>query len=103
MIGTPKHLNTRYDWLLFISEFPETNWRPRLERLYDDRMGWLTTGKLAEAETGVTDDTHRVVEIKDESGVVVERYQDQYMLDPNCALLRADLTVAEIEEWLGIS
>ena len=57
-------------------------------------------GKLADGETGITDATHRVTEVKDmATGQITERYQEEYKEDPNCTLSMLGITVAEAEEW----
>jgi hypothetical protein len=68
-----------------------------LQRLLDERTGWVTTGRLEDGDDGVVDETHRVDEIEDDSGTVTERYQAQYMEDPAAKLFRLGFTVAEVE------
>lgn len=93
MRGFPKHLNTKQDYLNCLEEFPSET-KAELQRLLDNRFIWTDTAVLAATETGVTDDTHRV--IKTEDGDI-----QQELKEDNCSeLIRLGFTVAEIEEML---
>lgn len=101
MRGFPKHLNSKQDYLYVIQEFPPEQWLPRLQSLLYERFAWLPTGKLADGDNGVTDDTHRVIEMHDETGqVVVERVQEHYIEDPNATIFRLGFTVEEVQAIL---
>ena len=93
------HLNTKADYLNFKQHFPPEVWEPEFQALLDGRKNWLNTGKLAEEQAGVVDDTHKVIELKDDiTNKVKERYQYKYQEDPNCKLFRLGFTVEEVEE-----
>lgn len=97
MKGFPKYLNTKQDVLNVIDEYPVET-KAFLQKCLDERKGWITTGKLADGAAGVIDDTHRVAECKDDAtGHVTERYQEEFMDDPNCKLFRLGFTVAEAQ------
>lgn len=102
MRGFPKHLSTKQDYLFVKENFPKTQWQPVFQALLDGRIKWITTAKLKEDDKGVTDATHRVAEIKDDStGMVKERYQEEFAEDPNCSLLRLGFSVDEVEKLVG--
>lgn len=97
MKGFPKYFNTKQDVLNVIEECPVET-KAFVKKCLDERKGWLTTGKLADGAAGVTDSTHRVVEVKDDaSGMVVERYQEEFKDDPSCKLFRLGFTVEEAQ------
>ena len=60
------------------------------------------TSKLATGDVGITDATHKVEELTDESDVVSERYQYEFMEDPNGELYRLGYSnAAEVESILN--
>jgi len=97
MHGYPNHLNTRYDVDYVVGNFPEEA-RADIQRMLDARWIWQTTGDAGGG--GVIDDSHRVVEEKDESGAT-KLLQQELVEDPNCQLFRLGLTVAEAEAMVG--
>jgi hypothetical protein len=100
MRGFPKHLNTRYDVEHCLEYYPEETKAFLTQKLAEVKK-WQATSKLASAAVGVTDETHKVVDVKDQSGKEVkERYQYEYKDDPNCELFRLGLTVEEVEKML---
>ena len=95
------HLNTKDDYLNLKQHFSSKVWIAEFQVLLDERKNWLNTGKLAKGEAGVIDETHKVIELKDEiTNEVKERYQYKYQEDPNCKLSRLGFTVEEVEEIL---
>jgi hypothetical protein len=96
MKGFPKHLNTKQDYLNLLPLFPEQT-KAELQRLLDERIGWVTTSRLNDGDEGLTDETHRVDALEDDTGTVTERYQVQYMEDPAAELFRVGFTVEEVE------
>lgn len=101
MKGFPKYLNTKYDYEYVKEYFLEDQWKPAWQALLDTRMNWLNTAMLDLSDPGITDETHRVVEIRDNNDVVTQKYQQEYILDPNCKLLRLGFTVEEIQNALS--
>jgi hypothetical protein len=101
MDGFPKHLNTRRDYEVIKELFSEEQWKPAYQELVDTSIGWLMTSRLEEEQSGTTDDTHEVREVKDHEGTVTERYQYEYKQDPNSKLLRLGFTVEEVEAVLA--
>lgn len=100
MRGFPKHLNTKNDYLYIRTEYPADQWRPRFQSLLDERYAWLPISTLADGETGIEDDTHRVIEHSDEQDQVVERVQEEYREDPHATIFRLGFTVSEVEALL---
>lgn len=99
MRGEPRYLATRADYEYMKDNFPD-EWQARWQDLLDTRFAWLPVRELAESEAGITDDTHRVVEHTDEAEVVIARWQEAYVLDQGCKLLRIGLTVEEVQTAL---
>ena len=97
MKGFPKFFNTKEDVLHALDLFPEQT-RTYLQELIDTRYQWLIESKLSLDDLGVTDDTHKVVENKNqETEEITERYQYVLAEDPNCFLFRLGFSVAEAE------
>ncbi|MFI9653045.1 hypothetical protein [Guyparkeria halopsychrophila] len=99
MRGFPNRFNTRQDVDNAFAVDPEQT-AGRLQMMIDHRHNWHITAALADTETGVTDSTHRVREDTDESGAVVERYQEEWREDPHATLFRLGLTVAEAKQMI---
>lgn len=54
--------------------------------------------EIAKFEDGTVDETSRVVEVRDDkTKEISERYQEEYMEDPNCKLFRLGFTVEEAQ------
>ena len=103
MKGFPKHLNTRYDVEYCLQNYPEEA-RAFLAQKLAEVKQWQATGKLAAGDAGITDETHKVVEVKDQATQEVkERYQYEYKDDPNCELFRLEYTREEVEGILATS
>lgn len=101
MKGFPKHLNTRYDVEYCLQNFPEDTKVFLTQKLAEVKQ-WLMTSKLADEDIGITDETHKVVEVQDTiTKEVKERYQYEYKDDPNCELFRLGYTVEEAEGILA--
>jgi hypothetical protein len=101
MKGFPKHFNIKQDVLNCLLQYPEET-KGFIKRCFDERQNWITTSKLDLLDAGVTDATHRISECKDDAtGVVVERYQEEFMDDPNCQLFRLGFTVEEAQNLLA--
>ena len=97
MKGFPKYFNTKQDVLNVINDYPEQT-KAFLQQCLDERTAWITTGKLADGEVGITDETHRIAEIKDDhTKEVLERYQEEHKEDSNCKLFRLGFTVEEAQ------
>lgn len=56
----------------------------------------------AKFEEGVVDEVSRVIEVRDDkTKEITERYQEEYMEDPNCRLFRLGFTVEEAQALLA--
>jgi len=101
MKGFPKHLNTRYDVDYCLEHYPEEA-KAFLAKKLTEVKKWQVTSKLAEGDAGITDATHKVVEVKDQATQEIkERYQYEYKDDPNCELFKLGFTVKEAEDILA--
>lgn len=92
MRGYPKHLNSKQDYLNCLGIFPEET-KKDLQRLLNDRFVWTDTEVLEDA-TGITDDTHRVIDTED------VRIQQELREDEHAEIYRLGFTVEEVEELL---
>ncbi|MDZ7789740.1 MAG: hypothetical protein U5L08_04450 [Xanthomonadales bacterium] len=99
MRGFPKRFNTRQDVLNTLADYPQET-AGHLRRMVDERFNWFIDRELAEGEAGVSDDTHRVREDKDDEGAVTARYQEAWREDPRAQLFRLGLTVDEAEQLI---
>lgn len=100
MIGYPKHLNTREDYLYVKENFPREQWEGDFQALLDSYKDWFFAGTLESAEAGVNDDTHMVVDEVHEDGTTS---WSQYELKENPAakIFRLGFTVEEVEGLLA--
>ena len=82
MKNFPRHINNKHDITRLLVDYPEET-KAYLQNVLDNKDQWLMTSKLEDGDAGITDDTHKVEEVTDQDDVVTERYQYQYMEDPN--------------------
>ena len=99
MIGLPKHLNSKDDFIYVKENFPKEKWIGLFQNLLDERMQWFNVGTLTDNEPGIEDDTHRVVTCNTTDGE--ERYQYELKENPNCNLFRLGFTVEEVVEIIN--
>ena len=100
MRGAPKHYNTRFDVDYCLEHYPAET-KAFLAKKLTEVKQWQVTGKLTEGDAGITDETHKVVEVQDTiTKEVKERYQYEYKDDPNCELFKLGFTVKEVEALL---
>ena len=102
MKGKPKHLNSKEDYLYAREHYEESFWRPQFQALLDGRWCWYYVSDLESAEAGVTDDTHKVVEMTN-SGESGETKYAQYELreNPTAKIFRIGFTVEEVEALMA--
>lgn len=101
MKGEPKHWNTKKDAMVALNRWP-TRTKKYLQTFLDGVEKWMIDHKLKDDEEGITDDTHKIREIKDEeTGEVTERYQLVWKQDPNCKLFRLGFTTEEVQEIIN--
>lgn len=96
MVGYPKSLNTKEDYEFVRKNFPKENWRKDFQDLLDTRMDWFNVGALEKGESGVVDDSHRIV-ADEQTG---EKYQYEYKENPNCRMKALGYTADEVEKIL---
>lgn len=102
MVGLPKWLNTREDYLYVKDNFPREQWEPVFRALLDERMAWLNVGRLESEAQGIINETHKVVLCGDDMpGGEIQYYQYEYREDPNCRLLQLGFTVEEVQQLLN--
>lgn len=100
MKGFPKWLNSKEDYLYVKDNFLREQWADKFQTLLDERLAWFNIGELAASEEGVTDDTHKVVEIETMGEETKKRYQYELKENPDCMLYRLGFTVDEIQAIL---
>mgnify|MGYP006441505203 FL=1 len=103
MRNFPKTISNKNDVTNLLAEYPEET-KSYLQGLIDSDQVWLMTNKMDNADEGIADDTHKVEVTyeKDEAGndtdVVAEKYQYEFMSDPNGEIFRLGYSsVAEVE------
>lgn len=97
MVGFPKWLNTKEDYLYVREHFPREQWEPVFRALLDERMQWLNVGLLESEADGITDETHKVITVDGDNGALKQYYQYEYKEDRNCRLFRLGFTVEEVK------
>lgn len=95
MHGFPKHLNSKFDYEYIRNNFPKEQWAPLFEELLAGQKVWVCTAELTDNATGITDETHKVVESTDTTGATT-KYQYEYVDDTNCLMVRLGYTEEEI-------
>jgi hypothetical protein len=98
MRNFPRTINNKQDITNLMAEYPVET-KAYLQNILDTKDQWLMTSKLVDGDVGTTDATHKVEELTDEAGVVTERYQYEFMEDPNGELFR--LGYANAAEVIG--
>lgn len=93
MRGFPKHLNSKEDYEFIKAHFPKEQWKPAFELLLKSRKEWFNLGETTE---GVNDETHKVVEDK-ENG---KKYQFELKDNPSCTMYRIGYTEEEVKKIL---
>ena len=94
MVGSPKYLNTRFDYEYVKENF--NNWREYWQELYDSRMIWQAVELVGD---GIEDDTHRVIQSQDIENNPIA-IQQVLEVDANAKLFRIGFTESEVAEEL---
>jgi len=101
MRGTPKHLNTKFDYE-FIRKNNYSNWQNEYQKLLNGYMAWQVVAFLENEEDGIENDTHRIHVQKETDPETNEektvRVQLEWKVDPKCKLLRLGFTKDEVQE-----
>lgn len=104
MQGYPKTLNTKEDFMYVKEHFPKSAWQQDFQDLLDTRYEWYDVEVVESPESGITDDTHRVIplEHEDSEGNKTTTYmQQEYRFNENCRMLRLGFTADELETALA--
>ena len=103
MRGAAKHFNTLADVENSMVVDKEGT-KPLLRRLKEGRFVWVDLGPLAAGASGLTDDTHKVMNVGGmdvaAQGRTIEPHQFELREDPNAWLFRLGLTVEKIDAYL---
>jgi hypothetical protein len=100
MRNFPRTINNKHDITNLMGDYPVET-KAYLQTVLDIKDQWLMTSKLDAGDAGVTDDTHKVEEVTNQDDVVTERYQYQYLEDPNSELYRLGYaSAAEVTDLL---
>lgn len=102
MRGAAKHFNTAADVENSLKVDKEGT-KARLRALLAGRLVWADAGALPEGTEGVTDATHKVVEMGEGEGSenqVTRLHQFELQEDPNAWMFKIGLTVEKINRYL---
>jgi hypothetical protein len=100
MQGFPKTISLRQDIVNLLADPAYA--APALalvQTLMDERYGWVPLGEVPLADTVTAIAGHRVLTDYDDRGTATARHLSQWMVDPNNALTRMGITVAEAVAW----
>ena len=104
MKGFPKVFSTKQDYYNVRDTYPEQT-KAQLKRIMDGRFIWKNIGELAEGETGLVDDTHKVIET---SGDMMSENKDKTVFvqmilteDENCEFYRQGWNIEEAINFLA--
>ena len=99
MVGYPKHLNTKKDFLYVKEHFPKEMWIGDFKALLSDMRNWFFEKELSSKEEGIEDDTHKVVEMEDmDKNITYSQYV--YQVNPQCRLFKLGFTEEEVQELI---
>ena len=103
MVGYPKHLNTKEDYLYVKNNFPKSIWLDDFKKLLAMHREWFFVKELATKEEGTEDSTHKVVDTTEQDGdVTITKYaQFEYKVNPNSKLLSIGFTEEEVKAIIG--
>ncbi len=102
MRGAAKHFNTAADVENSLKVDREGT-KARLRALLAGRLMWADAGPLPEGAEGVTDATHKVLDVGESEGgenQVTRPHQFELREDPNAWMFRLGLTVEKINAYL---
>ena len=97
MRGKPKHLNSKQDYINFVSMWPAEG-KQKLQSLLDEKIYWVNTGKID--DDGITNETHKVSVLKDDEDNITERYQLEWKENPRAKIFRLGFTAEEVEKLI---
>lgn len=103
MVGYPKHLNSKADYEYVRTHFDRTYWEKDFQDLLDSVNHWVPTKELTRRQVGITDDTHKVIEIPASQSEDGKLHKTQFELveNPTCKLYRIGYTKEEVQNILN--
>ena len=106
MRGKPHTLGTKADYYYIKENFEPDYWKPLWQNMYDLKMVWMPHELLESKEDGIEDETHRISEYKDETGVEGEEekvtyQQEVYEVNPLSDFVRLGFTDEEVQAALA--
>lgn len=103
MVGYPKYLNSKADYLYVKDNFDKAYWEKDFQALLDTQEDWFFDKDLDSKEDGIEDDTHKIVENTIGTGddAVTTYAQYVYQTNPHCKLLKLGFTANEIKKYLA--
>lgn len=103
MIGYPKTLSTKEDYLYVKENFERSQWERDFQNLLDTRNEWFDVEEVESLEAGVTDETHRVIVLEEESddGAKQIFMQQELRFSENCPMVRLGFTEEEVRAALA--
>lgn len=99
MRGFPRHINSKEDILHLLESHPEEV-REYLRGLIAGRFSWFFSSLLGEADPGIEDATHKVMEVNTGAGAT-ERQQFELREDANARLFQLGFNIIEAEELVN--
>ena len=99
MRGTPKTLNSKFDYL-FIKDHKMDGWQKRWQRLLDSQFSWQPEKELAKKEDGIEDETHQIRNDKLDIDGADKWVQYTLKSNPKGEIFRLGFTVKEVEDGL---
>ena len=97
-----KWLNTKFDYEYVRRNFSKEVWRKKWQYLLDERMQWLSVGKLNQKADGVTIANQKKVVTNKRNDGSEEHYQYEFKEDPNCKMKRLGFSLKDIQAVLDI-
>lgn len=98
MIGFPKHMNTKQDFLNTMKDYPNET-KKMLGVLLEHKDIWEFDKKLDSSDEGVKDDKSKVVEVVNELNQV-EKHQYKKVEDKKARLFSLGFKIEEVEDLL---
>lgn len=109
MRGTPKYLNSKFDYEYIKDNMPEHIWRPQWENLLRNREIWVCTGEMRDGDVAVEmkDGRHKIEEIEcanesknGKTKKTIKRYFYELREDPSSDFVRLGFTEEEVKKAL---
>lgn len=100
MNGYPKHINTKQDILNLLADAAyKEQALAYVQKLLDERYGWIKGAVLADGDAGDTSTGHMVVPLSDTDGTTTPYQYDWGYIGDSYVLSRLGITVSEAVGW----